>query len=131
VEFELGADLGDIGVDYAASLATAEDANTGLALAYRPGASQWFAVSVETGRLTTELRLRQTSEVYANTTESEELDGYSLVDFTALLDLPWEGTALRFEGLNITDEHYRTRQYYDMPGSEWRVSLLLGWEDDA
>jgi vitamin B12 transporter len=131
VELELGADLGDIGLRYAGSFGTAEDADTGLALPYRPDASQWFAVTAGIGRVTTELRLRLTGESYVNGIEGEELNDYNLVDFSTLLELPWEGTALRFEGLNITDQRYFTRQYYDMPGSEWRLSLLLGWEDDA
>ena len=63
--------------------------------------------------------------------EDVELDGHTVVDFTALVDLPWEGMALKVEALNIADEHYRTRQYYDMPGREARVSLLIGWEDDG
>jgi vitamin B12 transporter len=131
VELEFRADLGPVKVQYAVSYATSEDVNSGFALPYRPEASQWFSVSAETGRLDSELRMRSSSDVYADVSEGGELDGYGLVDFTAMLDLPWAGTALRFEGLNITDERYRTRQYYDMPGSEWRVSLLLGWEDDA
>jgi hypothetical protein len=27
------------------------------------------------------------------------------------------------------DERYETRVAYEMPGREWRASLLLGWED--
>ncbi len=131
VELELGADLGDIGLRYAGSFGTAEDAHSGLALPYRPDASQWFAVTAGIGRVTTELRLRLTGESYVNGIERGELNGYGLVDFSTLLALPWEGAALRFEGLNITDQRYFTRQYYEMPGSEWRLSLLLGWEDDV
>ncbi|MFH1864564.1 MAG: TonB-dependent receptor [Candidatus Eisenbacteria bacterium] len=131
VELDFRSELGPVQIQYAVSYATSEDADSGFALPYRPEASQWFSVSAETGRLSGQLRMRSASRVYADTFEHDRLSGYGLVDLTALLELPWEGTALRFEGLNITDEHYRTRQYYDMPGSEWRLSLLLGWEDDV
>ena len=130
VELELGAEVGAFAVRYAASRSTAEDAATGLALPYRPGTSQWLSVSAETGRLTSELRVRSAGEVYVDASETTALDGYSVVDFTALLETPWRGAGLRFEGLNIMDERYETRQYYEMPGREWRLSLVLGWDED-
>jgi outer membrane receptor protein involved in Fe transport len=133
VELELGADLGSFAVHYAATFASAEDSDTDKALPYRPETSQWIAVSTEAGALTTELRMRSAGEVYVDATEDEDrmLDGYSVIDFSARLELPWEGIAVGFDGLNIMDKTYETRQYYDMPGLEWRLSLMLGWEDDV
>ena len=70
-------------------------------------------------------------EVYADTDEGVELRGYDVVDWNAVIDLPWKGLAVRLEGLNITDRSYETRQYYDMPGREWRATLLMEFRDDA
>ncbi len=130
-ELEVAVDAGAVRFSYAGSFARSDDANLGKALPYRPEMSQWFTAAVTIERVTGEVRLRQVGEVYTDTTEEGELDGYSVLDVSATVDLPMPGVAVRFDAMNLLDERYQTRVGYDMPGQEWRLSLLLGWEDDA
>ncbi|MCK4408898.1 MAG: TonB-dependent receptor, partial [Candidatus Eisenbacteria sp.] len=121
--------LGIVSVLYAGSFSRAEDTDTELALAYRPEFSQLLAATLEIERVTGTFRVRHVGDVYADGYESSQLSAYSVADFRALVDLPPDGVALRFDVLNLMDERYETRAGYEMPGREWRASLLLGWED--
>ena len=131
IELEADLELGIVSVSYASSFSRAEDTETELALAYRPEFSQWLAATLEIDRVTGTFRVRHVGEVYADGYESSQLNAYSVADFRALVDLPIRGVAFRLDVLNLMDERYETRVRYEMPGREWRASLLLGWEDDA
>ena len=131
IELEARLDLGPATVSYASAFSTSEDTDTELALPYRPEFSQWVAASIEIGRVTGTYRLRHVGEVTTGDWEFPELDGYTVADFGALVDLPIRGVALQFDILNLMDDRYETRVRYEMPGREWRATLLLGWEDDA
>jgi len=129
IELETTFDLDIVSVSYAASFSRAEDTDTELALPYRPEFSQWFAAAVEIERITGTFRVRHVGDVYADGYESSQLGAYSVADFRAHIDLPIRGVAFQFDVLNLMDEQYETRAGYEMPGREWRASLLLGWED--
>ena len=118
-------------MSYASAFSTSEDTDAELALPYRPEFSQWVAASIEIGPVTGTYRVRHVGEMTTGDWEFPELDGYSVADFGALVDLPIRGAALQFDILNLMDDRYETRVRYEMPGREWRATLLLGWEDDV
>ncbi|MBN2564792.1 MAG: TonB-dependent receptor [Candidatus Eisenbacteria bacterium] len=132
VELELSVERGDVAFSYAGSFSSAEDADTDVELQYRPGVSQSLGVSVAVEAVHADLRMRYVGSVYADDPAGRvELPSFTVVDLGVMYVLPLQGIAVRLDALNLFDESYQTRLGYDMPGREWRASVLIGWSDDG
>jgi outer membrane cobalamin receptor len=132
VELSLAAAFGPFSLEYSGDFSSAEDEETEEQLQYRPESAHWFGLGFDVDPVAAQVRLRHIGSVYVDDFAGRiELPRHTVVDFALLYDLPFPNVALRFDALNLVDESYQTRLGYDMPGREWRASLLVGWSEDG